>query len=79
MPSVEDIFATLRGKLSNLTASEEEIGRLGEAIKALEKEFQKKDPQAVVIQGLLAHFNYHPTIKKESYMLSKIAGIKLLQ
>ncbi|MGP4063872.1 TetR/AcrR family transcriptional regulator [Oceanobacillus sp. M65] len=79
MPSVEEIFATLRGKLSDLSVSEEELGRLGEAIKALEIEFQKKESQAVVIQGLLAHFNHHPTLKKESYMLSKIAGIKLLQ
>lgn len=76
--SVEDILSTIREKLSGLSVSSEEIERLQEALEAFEKEWKKKSPQVVVLQGLLAHFKNYPTLQKESYMLSETAGIKLL-
>ncbi len=77
-PSSESLITIMRDKLSDLSAPKEEIQRLREVLEVLESEFQKKERQAVVIQGLLAHFKNYPSLNKESYMLSKIAGIKLL-
>lgn len=75
---VTEIFSLLKEKLQTLNLDQEKTGQLKTVTEALEMESVKSEPQPVMIQGLLAHFEKVPELQEECKQLAEIMHVELL-
>lgn len=75
---VTETFSLLKEKLQTLNLDQEKTDQLKTVTEALEMEAVKSEPQPVMIQGLLAHFEKVPELQEECKQLAEIMHVELL-
>ncbi|MFB4167154.1 TetR/AcrR family transcriptional regulator [Virgibacillus sp. JSM 102003] len=74
----EQQLADLKEKVHKLQISQEKVKQLIDVIDIILIEIRKDEPQYMMIQGLLVHFQRIPELKKECESIARVLDIDLL-
>ncbi len=76
--SVVEVLNTMKAKIETLDLAGEKADELREVLKIIQSEAGKEQPQKVVIQGLLVHFQRMPEFATECKDIARLLHMDLL-